>query len=122
MNTVVSDGAGGWYIGGEFTQVGGVARNYIAKINADGSLNSWNPGADGYIHTLTVSGNTLYAGGSFANIGGQPRSHIASFNTTTGALNSWNPDEPDGDINTITIDGGQDYSGGTFSMVGSEFR
>ena len=27
VNTVVSDGAGGWYIAGEFTQVGADARN-----------------------------------------------------------------------------------------------
>lgn len=122
VNTVVSDGAGGWYIGGEFTQVGAVARNYIAKINADGSLNSWNPGADGYINTLALSGNTLYVGGNFSNIGGQPRNSLASFNTTTGALNSWNPDAPNGDITTIAIDGGKVYIGGNFSMIGSEFR
>ena len=29
---VVSDGAGGWYIGGLFTHIGGVARNNIAHI------------------------------------------------------------------------------------------
>src|SRR5687768_5873997 len=33
-----SDGAGGWYIGGDFTQVGGQPRNRLARINADGSL------------------------------------------------------------------------------------
>jgi hypothetical protein len=27
------DGAGGWYIGGEFTQVGGLARNRLAQAN-----------------------------------------------------------------------------------------
>ena len=45
VSTVVPDGSGGWYIGGSFTQVGGQTRNYIARINADGSLNPWNPNA-----------------------------------------------------------------------------
>src|SRR5690349_43241 len=43
--TAVPDGSGGWYIGGEFTQVGGINRKCIARINADGSVHDWNPGA-----------------------------------------------------------------------------
>jgi hypothetical protein len=35
---VTSDGNGGWYIGGRFDHVGRVARNGIAHIRSDGSL------------------------------------------------------------------------------------
>ena len=35
IRATVSDGAGGWYIGGDFTRVGGVTRNRIAHILAD---------------------------------------------------------------------------------------
>ncbi|MCX7046272.1 MAG: hypothetical protein NTX50_12395, partial [Candidatus Sumerlaeota bacterium] len=55
----VSDGAGGWYIGGAFTQVGGQTRNNIAHILADGSLGGWNPDANGPVSALAVSGTTV---------------------------------------------------------------
>jgi len=44
-------------IGGEFTSVNGAGRNYVAKLNLDGSLNSWNPGASGFCSTAIPAGN-----------------------------------------------------------------
>src|SRR5262245_21574945 len=38
VRAVASDGAGGWYVGGEFGQVGGVARGSLAHILADGTV------------------------------------------------------------------------------------
>jgi hypothetical protein len=35
---VVSDGSGGWYIGGDFDRVGKVSRNGFARLRSDGSL------------------------------------------------------------------------------------
>jgi hypothetical protein len=35
LRAVVADGAGGWYIGGLFTHVGGVPRTNLAHIRAD---------------------------------------------------------------------------------------
>jgi trimeric autotransporter adhesin len=44
VKAVVSDGNGGWYIGGDFTAVGGVARSRIAHIKPDKSLDlTWSP-------------------------------------------------------------------------------
>src|SRR5262245_28969423 len=40
-----SDGAGGWYIGGLFTSVGGVGRGKLANTLADKTLDAWNLGA-----------------------------------------------------------------------------
>ena len=59
---VAPDGSGGWYIGGSFTQVGGQTRNYIARINANGSLNAWNPNANASVAVITVGGGLVYAG------------------------------------------------------------
>jgi len=36
--TAVSDGRGGWYIGGGFSRVGKVSRNGLARLRSDGSL------------------------------------------------------------------------------------
>src|SRR5438477_4441633 len=60
---VVPDGAGGWYVGGSFTQIGGMPRSNIARILASGAVSGWNPGADGDVRALGLYGSTLYAGG-----------------------------------------------------------
>src|SRR5262245_54351300 len=46
VQAVVPDGAGGWYIGGEFDAVGGVPRRNAAHIAADGSVTAWDPSPD----------------------------------------------------------------------------
>ena len=88
---VVSDGSGGWYIGGDFTSVGAIPRNRIAHILADNSVSPWNPNADNFVTALAVSGTTVYAGGSFTNIGGQARFGIAALDATTGLSTDWHP-------------------------------
>ncbi len=43
---VVQDGAGGWFVAGEFFFVDGVPRHQLAHILANGSLDmSWDPGS-----------------------------------------------------------------------------
>ncbi|MCS7020150.1 MAG: delta-60 repeat domain-containing protein, partial [Bernardetiaceae bacterium] len=61
---VAPDGSGGWYIAGEFTQVGGQARNRIARIMADNSVDlAWNPNANGTVRCIVVDGTQIYVGG-----------------------------------------------------------
>src|SRR5690606_8843795 len=58
IETCISDGSGGWYIGGSFTKVGSLERNRIAHINSNGSVNeNWNPNSNGTIYIIVVSGN-----------------------------------------------------------------
>ena len=40
LNSVIADGSGGWYIGGSFSNVGGVTRNNIAHISSDYTVDS----------------------------------------------------------------------------------
>lgn len=85
VRAAVSDGSGGWFIGGDFTVVGRTTRNHIAHINVDGSLDtSWNPNADQAVYSLALSPdrNYLYVGGDFANIGGAARSRIAKLSAS----------------------------------------
>ncbi len=74
-----SDGQGGWYIGGEFTKVGNVERNYLAKINSDGTLSSWDPKVNGSINHMTVLNNLLYVLGNFNAVGDSIRPYGASI-------------------------------------------
>src|SRR4051812_46122659 len=50
---IVSDGEGGFYIGGSFTEVGGVARQNLAHILADRSVDpAWAPTANDNVRAL----------------------------------------------------------------------
>ena len=44
-------------VGGCFTSIGGQARNYIARLNADGTVDAtFNPNADSYVSFHRPSG------------------------------------------------------------------
>jgi hypothetical protein len=116
------DGSGGWFVGGDFTQVAGQARNRLARISSTGTLTSWNPGANGTVNAIAVSGGVVYLGGSFSSVGGQSRSNLAAI-TTAGVLTSWNPDA-NGPVQSLEVspDGTTIYVGGSFSNVGGANR
>jgi outer membrane protein assembly factor BamB len=60
----VADGAGGWYLGGSFTNVGGVARPGLAHVRGDGMLDTaFAPDELGEVRALALAGTVLYAGG-----------------------------------------------------------
>src|SRR5205807_1824428 len=75
----VVDGSGNLYIGGDFTAVGNVVANHVAKWNGN-SWSSLGSGIDGSVFALAVSGNELYAGGLFTNAGGGPANCVAKWN------------------------------------------
>ena len=81
------------YAGGDFTSIGGQARNRIAALDATtGLATAWNPNANSYrVDALAVSGSTVYAGGYFTSIGGQARNRIAALDAATGLATAWNP-------------------------------
>ncbi len=117
------DGAGGWYIGGYFSTVGGIQRNYLAHLLADGTVDPvWNPSADGLVSHILVDGNDIYVGGSFNSVGGAPRDYVAKLNSTDGAADlSWNAD-PDDAVFELAVSGGQLYMGGYFTNIGGHQR
>lgn len=66
-------------IGGNFSQVNSVDRNYIARLNADGSLDGgFDPDASGTVSSVAVQpdGGVLL-GGSFQTVFGSPAYHMA---------------------------------------------
>ncbi|MCS6838097.1 MAG: delta-60 repeat domain-containing protein, partial [Bdellovibrionaceae bacterium] len=89
--TAISDGSGGWFIGGSFTQVGGIARNNVAHITNSKTVSNWNPNANGPVRTLIRSGPLLFVGGDFTAIGGESRNRIAALEIATGNATPWNP-------------------------------
>jgi hypothetical protein len=116
---VLSDGANGWYIGGQFDHVGTVARNGLAHIKADKTLDTtWdpNPSTSAIVRTMFISGSTLYVAGSFSSLGGQARGNIAAVNISTGQPTSWAPN-CQGPVRAILVPGnGNVYVGGAFQQ------
>lgn len=113
------------YIGGDFTTVGGVARNHIASVNTTtGAVLPWDPGADGSVRALVLSsdGATLYAGGEFSVIGGQPRPGLAALQTVNGKASGWDPGPVDGTVRALTLAGATLYAGGDFGQIGGAAR
>jgi len=115
----VSDRAGGWYIGGLFTQVGGQARKNLAHIFGNGTVDpNFSPNFDNPIDALAFSGDTLYVGGEFTTADGLPRNRLAAFDTN-GTLLNWNPNVSGGDVFALALAGDVVYAGGSFSGIGA---
>jgi hypothetical protein len=117
----VSDGSGGWYLGGNFNTVGGIERNNVAHILSDRSLDTtWNPDALDAVRTIAVSGSDIYVGGDFTFIGGQSRNFIAKLNNTNGnADETWNANA-NGYVYALAISGSNIYAGGSFVGIGDD--
>jgi len=82
-------------IAGDFTSYNGAARNRIARINADGSLdNTFNPGPgpNNSIRSLIVQPDgKIIIGGLFTNYNGTSRNYIARLNAAGSLDTEFNP-------------------------------
>ena len=126
VNASVPDGAGGFFIGGEFTRVGTADRDGLAHILQNGTVDpNFNPDVtfinSGGIKALSRNAANLYVAGSFSHVNGTARGGIALLDTATGTLNAtWNPTV--GGVETILATGPRVYLGGTFSTVNGTAR
>ena len=122
VQKIISDNAGGWYIAGEFTSIGGLARSYLAHILPDNSVDTnFNPNPNGIVYSLLLSGSTLYVGGNFTTIGGQSRNRLATLNAATGTATTWNPNL-NGTPNDMELSGTTLYIAGSFTTIGGTTR
>ncbi len=125
ISAVISDGSGGWFVGGSFTTAGGATRNRVAHINSDGTLDTnWSASiTGGSVLALGLDASYLYVGGSFTMVGSSTRRGLARLNIATGALDAWNPSPSSGaNIYAIAIDGTTIYVGGIFTTIGGQSR
>lgn len=100
------------YIGGSFSNAGGVTVQNLARWDGFG----WNPvggGVDGEVRALTVDGANLWVGGRFSKAGTTSAGNLATWNE---ANKSWTvPDAGiDGTVRAILIVSGKPYVGGEF--------
>lgn len=91
--TIQSDGK--IIIGGDFTSYNGTGRNYIARLNIDGSLDvSFNPGmgANSYVFASSIQNDgKIIIGGDFTSYNVTSRNYIARLNSDGTLDVSFNP-------------------------------
>jgi uncharacterized delta-60 repeat protein len=115
-------------IGGAFTSILGTARNNIARLNTDGSLDTgFNPNANNIVTSIAVQADgRILVGGFFTNIGGAQRTSLARLDAVTGVADSFNP-TPSGhdihDVSSISVQSdGKIVIAGFFTRVGGQTR
>lgn len=105
VHAVVPDEHGGWFIGGDFTSIGGEAVPRLAHIQPDGTVDGdWVPSPNDAVLALALDSTdyadrpgdwTLYAGGKFTQVAGNnPRNFLAAWRVdgANGAPDVPNPE------------------------------
>ncbi len=115
---VISDGNGGFYIGGRFGYVNGVARENVAHILSDYSLDTtFNPPVpNSFVRALLLHNGILYIGGQFTNLSGTTRNRLAAVNAINGNLDPWDPDA-DGGVLGLELYNNNIYAVGQFGTI-----
>jgi len=130
VGAIVSDGAGGWFVGGDFDKVDDVAcTNLVHVIPHHPISQHLCLPTNGVVLSLVRVGSSLFVGGIFTSIAGTARNYLAKVDTKTGKVDAWNPQlfgayqEPGarvfpGQVEAIAASGAVVYAGGAFQLVG----
>lgn len=114
VDTIAVQSDGKILIGGSFTSVGGTARNRIARVNSDGSLDTtFNPNANDEVYSLFVrSDGTIIVGGAFSSIAGRTRNGVARLFSNGSADTGFNPNA-NSSVRAVSV-----QSDGTYVLAG----
>jgi hypothetical protein len=110
------------YLGGSFTQIGGLRRGRLAEINTrTGGLTGWDPNANHAVYALATAGAKLYVGGAFTTIAGRSRKRLAALRFSSDRPTAWNP-SANRTVLTLAATATRVYAGGRFRHIGSRAR
>lgn len=106
-------------IGGIISQVATQTRNFIARLNSDGSLDTgFNPNADGRVDAMTLQADgKIVVTGFFTVIGGQLRNRIARLNPDGTADLTFDPNANNVVLGAALQADGHLLMGGQFTKV-----
>ncbi len=122
VRVAISDGAGGLFVGGDFTEIGGQNRAGLARIDANGALSPWVPAGGlgaGKVSSLVIHNGWLYVGGEFAFDG---FTNLVAFNTADGTRNPLFKPQPNDKVRALAVANDLLYVGGDFTEIGIETR
>jgi uncharacterized delta-60 repeat protein len=79
---LVQQSDGNIVMGGQFTTVFGQTRNFIARVNSEGTLDAtFNPSANNFVQRMALQpDDKILIGGTFTAIGGAARNRMARLN------------------------------------------
>jgi uncharacterized delta-60 repeat protein len=108
-------------VGGQFVSFNGTPCNYIARLNADGTLdNSFNTGSgfNNPVRTLSIqTDGKIIAGGQFTSFDGKEQNHIVRLNSDGSKDESFNVGSSFNDVVYATViqPDGKIIAGGKFT-------
>jgi hypothetical protein len=111
---IAADDSGNMYVAGDFTSIGGVAANRIAKWDGTrwASLGS---GLDGSAYSIAISGSNVIVGGSFTTAGGSSANRIARWNGSSWSSYGTGADET---VWSVEVIGSDVFAAGEFTNIG----
>jgi len=114
--------AGRLYVGGEFTNIAGRPRKFLAcfsgpRLNQLTAIEE--PNAP--VRSLVVSDPDLIIGGEFTSIGDSARAYLGAVSLDRGRVTRWRPNA-DYIVRAVAVDGRTVYVGGDFNMIGDSLR
>jgi uncharacterized delta-60 repeat protein len=111
-------------VGGNFTNLAGQSRDYIGRLNSDGSLDTtFYPGADGPVYTVAIQADgKIVVGGDFTTLAGASRIGIGRLNTDGTIDNAFNPDANNLVYSLGIRTDGKILIGGQFTSLGGQTR
>jgi uncharacterized delta-60 repeat protein len=124
VQCIAAQADGKFVIGGVFTTVGGVARNRIARLNTNGTLDTgFDPNANERAYTVAVQADgKIVIGGGFTAVSGTTRNYIARLNADGTLDAGFNPNANNIIYNAAVQADGKIVIAGNFSTVGGTAR
>jgi len=110
------------YVAGQFTTLGGLPRNRVAKVSISGSGAVdplWDPNANNNVLCMALDGLDLYLGGDFTTMGGVARNRVAKVSSSgSGILDPvWDPNA-NSTVHCMEKSGSDLFVGGQFFSIG----
>ncbi len=128
VNAVVSDGAGGWYVGGsgriDTINLCNLPVGFVRHLLPDHSIDPLvqvNGDVFSYVSDLALWNDALLIGGEFDTLNAGVFHDLASFNTTTHTLSPL-ASTSNGRVESLELVGSTLYVGGDFSQLGDSSR
>ena len=123
VRSIVLQADGKILVGGDFTSISGQTRNRLARLNTDGTADSFNPSADNNVRQLALqTDGKILVVGNFTTINTVTRTSIARLNAD-GTLDTGFVANADSDVNTVALQSdGKILVGGSFVMINGQNR